>query len=242
MIPFREAKAVLFDLDGVITPTADVHRQAWKETFDGFLAGRGITEAFSGDDYHRYVDGKPRYDGVRSFLASREITLPEGDTEDPPGHGTVQALGNLKNQAFRQVLAREGIRPYPGSSRLLDLLDRRRVPWAIVSSSANAADVLTAAGLEGRAATVVDGVEARRRRLAGKPAPDTFLAAAADLGVVPAEAVVVEDAISGVHAGRAGGFGLVVGVARQNAGDELLRAGADRVVSDLDELADEPAR
>ncbi len=236
MLDLYQAAAVLLDLDGVITPTAEVHRLAWREAFDDYLTAVGVTGGFSDDDYLRFVDGKPRYDGVRSFLRSRSLSLPEGDPSDPPGHTTVQALGNLKNQAFRTVLHRHGIQPYPGSLRLLDRLEERGIPWAVVSSSANAREVLEAAGLAGRPRMVMDGTEARRRRLPGKPAPDTFVETAIALGATPPLAVVVEDALSGVVAGRSGGFGLVIGVAREIDSGRLLEAGADLVVEDLAEL------
>jgi beta-phosphoglucomutase family hydrolase len=197
--------AVLFDLDGVLTPTAVVHAAAWARTFNEFLSDVAPDQrAFDDDDYLRFVDGKPRYDGVRSFLASRDLRLPEGDPSDSPGHGTVQALGNAKNDAFRSVLEDEGVDVYPGSLALMDHLDGLGVPAAVVSSSANAREVLEAAGISDRFAARVDGLVARELGLPGKPAPDIFLEAADRLGVPAADAVVVEDAISGVEAGRAG--------------------------------------
>ena len=230
------ASAFLFDLDGVLTPTALVHQAAWAETFNQFLTTIDqADQPFSGSDYLAYVDGKPRYDGVRSFLRSRNIELPEGATSDPPGFETVQALGNLKNDAFRKVLHRDGIAPYPDALEILDQLDSRAIRWAVVSSSANAEDVLAAAGLAERAALVVDAFVATAQGLAGKPSPDTFLHAARLLGFEPSQCAVVEDAISGVQAGKAGGFGYVIGVARH--GDSgFLAAGADRVVGNLAEL------
>ncbi len=229
---------MLFDLDGVITPTAAVHAAAWKRTFDAFLRERDGADAipFSEDDYLRFVDGRPRYDGVRTFLASRGVHLDEGAPSDQPGFDTVCAIGNTKNEMFNRVLADEGVEPYPGSIALLDHLDTIGVPSAIVSSSANARAVLDAAGIASRFVGVVDGVVSRRLGLTGKPAPDAFLIGAEELGVDPSRAVVVEDAVSGVAAGRAGGFGLVLGVARLGEASELEAAGADVVVADLGEV------
>ena len=233
--------AVLFDLDGVVTPTAEVHMQAWSEMFNGFLADEaadlgGDHSPYTGADYYAHVDGKPRYDGVRDFLASRGIELPEGTSEDPPTRLTVRGLGNRKNEAFNAVLQRDGVEAYPGSIRLLDHLRELGLPLAVVSSSANAPAVLQAAGLVDRFATVVDGRVARSQDLPGKPAPDTFVHAAKTLGVPVDEAVVLEDAVSGVRAGAAGGFALVVGVDRGAGAATLTDAGADVVVSDLGEL------
>ena len=231
--------AALFDLDGVLTPTAIVHRQAWKRAFDGFLAeavGGGDRRPFTDDDYLTYVDGRPRYDGVRSFLESRGICLPDGDASDAPGHGTVSALGNAKNRAFNAVLADEGVSPYPDATALLDALAGLGLAMAVVSSSANALEVLDAAGLTPRFGFVMDGVVARRRRLPGKPAPDTFLAAATEVGTVAARAVVLEDAVSGVVAAAAGGFGATIGVDRTGSAEDLAAAGATLVVTDLRDL------
>lgn len=234
-IDWAKFGAVLFDLDGVLTPTALVHRAAWKEAFDTFLLERLGTDfpRFTEADYADHVDGKPRSAGVRDFLESRGITLPEGTADDPPGFGTIGALGNLKNSAFLDRLRISGVDPYPGSVDLVDRLDELGVPWAVVSSSANAAEVLDAAGLSGRCKVLVDGRVARDRGLEGKPSPDTFLEAARLLGCAPDRCVVVEDAVSGVAAGRAGGFGLVVGVDREGRAEELRDAGADAIVSDL---------
>ncbi|WP_460836066.1 HAD family hydrolase [Nocardioides hungaricus] len=222
--------AVLFDLDGVITPTAVVHMRAWSEMFNEFLTswrGGGDASPYTDADYYAHVDGKPRYDGVRDLLASRGIPA----TED-----LVMELGDRKNDAFNAVLERDGVEAYPGSVRLLDHLRELGTPLAVVSSSANAPAVLTAAGLLDRFETVVSGDVARELGLAGKPAPDTFLHAAEVLGSTAAGSVVLEDAVSGVRAGRAGDFGLVVGVDR-GAGEEALRAaGAGIVVADLAEL------
>lgn len=231
--------AFLFDLDGVLTPTAVVHRSAWRETFNRFLDREHLAPPFTDGDYFEHVDGKPRFDGVRQFLASRGLQLPEGSPDDPPGFDTVQALGNLKNDLFQTVLARDGIEPYVGSIMILGLLDERNIPWAVVSSSANARDVLEAAGLGDRPAVVIDGTVATNEQLAGKPSPETFLLAARLLGVEPEDCVVVEDALVGVIAGKAGGFGRVIGVAREDDAGALEEAGADRVVIDLAELIGE---
>lgn len=236
--PLDRHAAVLFDLDGVLTPTAEVHRAAWKRTFDRllqYLYG-SAAEPFTLDDYLRYVDGKPRYDGVHSFLTARGIELPAGDPSDPPSLRTEAGVGNLKNDEFRAVLEDDGVRPYPGSVALLDHLREAGVAVAVVSSSANAAAVLGAADLADRFVVVVDGIVARQERLDGKPAPDTFLFAADRLGVRPEDTAIVEDASSGVEAGAAGGFGLVVGVAREDNEEDLQKAGADIVVADLAEL------
>ena len=233
---FDDAEAVLFDLDGVLTPTAAVHMRAWELMFRQYFAEHGIDPPYTDADYFTHVDGRPRYDGVRATLASRGVYLPEGTPSDPPGATTVCGLGNAKNELVNQLLAVEGVEPYPGSVRLLDELDRRGVPMAVVSSSRNAPAVLEAAGLGGRFPVIVDGVVAAAQHLAGKPAPDTFLRAAELLGVPPGRAVVVEDAVSGVAAGRAGGFGLVIGVDRGAGPDALVQGGADVVVRDLGEL------
>lgn len=219
--------AVLFDLDGVITPTASVHERAWAELFAPW--------DFTVADYLAYVDGKPRYDGVRSFLAARGVTLPDGVPTDPPGDQTVCALGNRKNELFTAVLARDGVTAYPGSLAVVDDLVASHTPHAIVSSSKNAGPVLAAAGLAGRFHPVVDGLTAVEQSLAGKPAPAMFLYAAEQLAVDPARAVVVEDAASGVAAGVAGGFGFVLGVDRGGNQAALLAAGAHLVVNDLGE-------
>ena len=219
--------AVLFDLDGVITPTALIHERAWADLF----APWGFTNA----DYLASVDGRPRYDGVRTFLASRGVELPWGDPSDPPGDDTICALGNRKDEMFNAVLARQGIAPYPGSMAVLDRLDELAMPSAIVSSSKNARTVLQAAGIEDRFDAVVDGNTLVEEHLAGKPDPAMFLHAARLLGVTPARAVVVEDAISGVAAGHAGKFGLVIGVDRGGNREALEAAGADIVIDDLGE-------
>lgn len=214
---------------------------AWGEMFNAFLATctaeRADTRPYTPADYFAHVDGKPRADGVRDFLTSRGITLPEGTPDDPPTAETVHGLGTRKNDAFNAVLARDGVAPYAGSVALLDTLRTLGIPLAVVSSSVNAPAVLAAAGLADRFVTVVDGQVARDLGLAGKPAPDTFEYAAVACGVTPQVSVVVEDAISGVRAGSSGPFALVVGVDRGVGAQALTEAGADVVVTDLEELA-----
>jgi HAD superfamily hydrolase (TIGR01509 family) len=210
--------------------------RAWAELFGNYLSQHGIAEPYQESDYFDYIDGKPRYDGVRSMLASRGIGLPEGEPTDPSTAETVCGLGNRKNEVFAAVLASEGVEPYPGSVRLLDHLAERSIRLAVVSSSRNAPAVLAAAGLAGRFGVVVDGSVAAGRGLQGKPAPDTFVYAAEQLGTSLRRSVVVEDAISGVEAGRSGGFGLVIGVDRGVGADRLQAAGADLVVGDLAEV------
>jgi beta-phosphoglucomutase family hydrolase len=235
-VQLNECDAVLFDLDGVLTPTAEVHMRAWQQMFSDFLLRRGIAEPYLTSDYFDYIDGKPRYEGVRSFLAARGISLPDGDPSDPPTVETVCGLGNRKNEVFRAVLRDEGVKPYPGSTELLDHLAERGTKVAVVSSSRNTPAVLAAAGLEERFPVVVDGAVAAENDLAGKPAADTYVHAAHELGAEVAHSAVVEDALSGVEAGRAGGFGLVVGVDRGVGANRLREAGADIVVADLAEL------
>ncbi len=230
--------ACLFDLDGVLTSTATLHRAAWKETFDALLrerAGPGFAE-FTEQDYLAHVDGRPRYDGVREFLASRGITLPEGEPDDSPDTPTVHGVGNRKNALLQDVIDREGVAPYPGSVRYLQAAADAGVAIGVVTSSANAAAVLEAAGLATFVQTRIDGVVTRRDGLRGKPAPDSFLAGARALGVEPPAAAVFEDALAGVEAGRAGGFGHVVGVDRTGQAVALREHGADVVVADLAEL------
>jgi beta-phosphoglucomutase family hydrolase len=233
--------ACLFDLDGVLTQTAKVHAAAWKQIFDEFLRGRGGTGfvPFSDEDYNAYVDGRPRADGVRTFLASRQIALPEGSPTDPPDAPTVNGLGNRKNEVLLDLIHTQGVQPYPGSVRYLHAARDAGLLRAVVSASANCADVLAAAGLTDLLEVRVDGVVAAERGLRGKPAPDTFLAAARELGVPAAEAAVFEDAIAGVRAGRAGGFGAVIGVDRVHHADALRANGASIVVSDLTELLEQ---
>jgi beta-phosphoglucomutase family hydrolase len=240
-------RACLFDLDGVITRTAVVHAAAWQQMFDAFLAeyaertGRA-QPPFTDSDYARYVDGRPRFDGVRTFLASRAIELPEGSDADPSGSWTVRGLGNAKNELVLAKIRSGGVEVYDGSVSFVHAVRAAGLRTAVVSSSANTVDVLRAARLDDLFDARIDGVVAVHRGLAGKPAPDTFLAGAAELGCPPADAAVFEDAIAGVEAGRAGGFGLVVGVDRSAPGDDqhgrdLHEHGADVVVRDLAELA-----
>jgi len=234
--------AVLLDMDGVLTDTASVHAAAWKRMFDEFLQARALQTdetfvPFDIDaDYKHHVDGKPRYDGVRDFLRARKIALPEGAAGDPPRAETVHGLGNRKDQLVNEVISSEGVRVFPGSVPLLERLRAAGIKTAVVTSSQNRARVLEAAGLAALFDAAVDGHTIVARGLAGKPAPDMFLEAARLLGVEPARAVVVEDAISGVAAGAAGGFGLVVGVARSGNAEALRANGAQRVVSSLGEL------
>lgn len=229
-------RALLFDLDGVLTPTAEVHMRAWERMFAAFLAARGVAEPYTDADYFAHIDGRPRLDGVRGMLASRGIVLPEGTPGDDPAADTVAGLGNRKNAAFTAELAERGVAPYPGSARFLDAALAAGLDVAVVSSSRNAVPVLEAAGLRHRFAVVVDGEVAATAGLAGKPAPDTYLHAARLLGRAAAECAVIEDATSGVAAGRAGDFGRVIGVDRGAGALNLLRSGADLVVDDLDEL------
>lgn len=231
-------KAVLFDLDGVLTSTADLHREAWKATFDVYLRGRdgdGFTP-FTARDYTDHVDGRPRADGVREFLSSRGIHLPEGNSDDPPSADTVNGIGNRKNELVQKLIAEQGVTPYPGSVRYLEAARDAGVPIAVVTSSANGAAVLTAANLIPFVDTLVDGLLLAKENLRGKPAPDSFLAGARALGVSPSQAAVFEDALAGVEAGRAGEFGFVIGVNRADQADALRAHGADIVVDDLAEL------
>lgn len=231
--------AYLFDLDGVLTPTAEVHMAAWSQLFNGYLTAHGLGPAYTARDYFDYVDGKPRYAGVQAFLSARGIDLPYGDPSDSPDTDSVCGLGNRKNAVFSEILRVDGVAPYPGSVLLLDALAKTGTQVAVVSSSRNATAVLAAAGLADRFEVVVDGVVAENMNLPGKPAPDTYAYAARLLGVDAAAAVVVEDALSGVASGRAGNFGLVLGVDRGAGAKALLDAGADVVVTDLAELIDD---
>lgn len=227
----------MFDLDGVITDTARVHAAAWKDIFDEFLAGRSAGGPFDDTDYLRYVDGKPRYDGVASFLASRIIDLPWGTSADAPGTATVCGLGNAKDQRFRERLATAGVDAFPGSVALVDAARRAGIRVAVVSASRNCRAVLEAAGIADRFDVRVDGIDADRLGLAGKPDPAIFLEAIDRLDVAPLRAVLFEDALAGVEAGRRGRFGLVVGVDRHDRAAELEASGADVVVTDLAEVA-----
>lgn len=232
----------LFDLDGVLTQTAKVHARAWKEMFDDFLrdraqaAGEPFQPFDRPTDYDEYVDGKPRLDGVRSFLESRNIDLPMGSPTDPPEAETVHALGVRKNELVLKLIREQGVEPYEGSVRFAEAAVEQGLRRAVVSSSTNCLDVLVAAGIDHLFEVRIDGVVAERENLDGKPAPDTFLAGARMLDAEPAHAAVFEDALAGVEAGRAGAFGWVVGVDRTGQADALRRRGADVVVQDLAEL------
>jgi beta-phosphoglucomutase family hydrolase len=233
-----DIRACLFDLDGVVTRTAVVHAAAWKETFDAFLRERDGADfrPFTDSDYDEYVDGRPRADGVRSFLASRGVELPEGTPDDPPDARTVNGVGNRKNELLLEKIRTDGVEPYEGTLRYIDAVRDAGLATAIVSSSANTRDVLHSIDAERLFDVRIDGVVARERNLPGKPRPDTFLAAARDLGVEPSRAAVFEDALAGMDAGRSGHFGYVVGVDRVGQTDALYAHGADRVVKDLAEL------
>ena len=228
-------RGYLFDLDGVLTPTAIVHMHAWSRLFTPFLEAHGANP-YTDDDYFAYIDGKPRYDGVRSLLASRGIVVDEGDVTDAGTLDTVHGLGNRKNDAFNETLAEEGVSPYPASVAFLDAVTRAGARVAVVSSSKNAPAVLAAAGLADRFEVVVDGAVAAREGLPGKPEPDTFERAADLLGLDTADCAVVEDAESGVKAGAAGEFGIVIGVDRGVGREALEELGADVIVDELDEL------
>jgi beta-phosphoglucomutase family hydrolase len=236
--------AVLFDLDGVITDTANMHAACWKQMFDAYLQKRAVErgEPFRpfniATDYRLYVDGKPRFNGVRDFLTSRGIQLPEGSPDDPAQAETVGGLGNRKNNLINEVIEEVGVEPYEGSVKLIHQLHHQEFKIAVVTSSQNCEAVLKAAKLDAFFEVRVDGNTIDAQQLAGKPAPDTFLMAAQRLGVEPKRAVVVEDAISGVQAGRNGNFGLVIGVARKGNAEELQHHGAHLVLNDLGELLD----
>ncbi|WLQ37644.1 beta-phosphoglucomutase family hydrolase [Streptomyces castrisilvae] len=234
----EDIQACLFDLDGVVTRTAVVHAAAWKATFDAFLRERDGEDfrPFTDSDYDQYVDGRPRADGVRSFLASRGIELPEGTPDDPPDTRSVNGVGNRKNGLLLEKIRTDGVEPYEGTLRYIDAVRAAGLATAIVSSSANTRDVLHAIDAERLFDVRIDGVVARDRNLPGKPHPDTFLAAARDLGFEPSRAAVFEDALAGMDAGRSGHFGFVVGVDRVGQTDALYAHGADRVVKDLAEL------
>jgi beta-phosphoglucomutase family hydrolase len=239
-----DVRACLFDLDGVLTQTAKIHAAAWKEMFDRYLRERAAKrkERFAPfdrvADYDEYVDGKPRYEGVRSFLAARGIELPEGNVGDPADAETVAGLGNRKNEIVVRMIRDEGVEAYEGSVRYVRATRAAGLRRAVVSSSSNCREVLAAAGIDDLFEHVVDGVIAAREHLQGKPAPDTFLAGARALGVAPGQAAIFEDALAGVAAGRAGGFACVIGVDRVGQADALREHGADIVVSDLGELLD----
>jgi beta-phosphoglucomutase family hydrolase len=238
--------ACLFDLDGVLTQTAKVHDAAWKQTFDEYLRGRArqtgaqFKEFDAVKDYDEYVDGLPRYDGVRNFLKSRGIELPEGDPDDSPDKETICGIGNRKNELVLTLIKENGVEPYEGSVRYVKAVRDAGLRRAVVSSSANCQDVLIAAGIEDLFEARIDGKTIREEHLKGKPAPDTFLAGAKALGAQPAQAAVFEDALAGVQAGRAGDFGCVVGVDRVGQAGALKEHGAGIVVKDLAELLDTP--
>jgi beta-phosphoglucomutase family hydrolase len=237
-----EISAVLFDLDGVLTGTAELHREAWKQTFDDFLRSRNGVDfrPFTEHDYAAFVDGRPRADGVRTFLASLGIELPEGSPDDDgdegPGEATENGLGNRKNELVLRIIDQRGVNPYPGSAQYVQAAKDAGKKIAVVTSSANGRKVLEAAGLMPFVHALIDGNVLKRDNLRGKPAPDSFLAAAKELGVAPRNAAVFEDALAGVEAGRAGGFGYIVGANRANQADELRARGADVVVDDLADL------
>ncbi|MGI0070672.1 MAG: HAD family hydrolase [Thermoplasmata archaeon] len=239
-------RACLFDLDGVLTRTAELHAAAWKQMFDDFLRGRAAQAGTLfvpfdlKTDYDNYLDGKPRSDGVRSFLTARRIVLPDGTPDDPPTAETVAGLGNRKNQLVLQLIRQTGVRTYEGSVRYVRAARARGLPCAVVSSSTNCREVLRSAGIQSLFDVTIDGVVARRELLKGKPAPDTYLAAARELRVGPDAAVVYEDALAGVEAGRAGHFAFVVGVDRVGQAAALRLHGADVVVTDLAELLTPP--
>jgi beta-phosphoglucomutase family hydrolase len=234
--------AVLFDLDGVLTDTAEIHARCWKTTFDDFLrkraseAGKPFQPFDAESEYRLHVDGKPRYDGVRDFLGSRDVQLPEGAPDDPPERETVCGLGNRKDELVNQVIEAGDVEAYEGSVALVRWLRKDGIKTAVVSSSHHCAAVLASAQIADLFDARVDGETVDQLKLAGKPAPDSYLEAARRIGVKPARAVVVEDAISGVQAGKAGGFGLVVGVARMGDAAELTQNGAHLVVGDLSEM------
>jgi len=236
-------EAAIFDMDGVVTDTTSAHSDAWKQTFDDFLRFRAtrqqerFTEFTSDGDYLTYVDGRPRYSGVEEFLKSRGIELPRGTPNDLPGRETVCGLGNQKNVIFNQIIEKEGVRTFDSTVLLVREMLRRGIKVGLATSSYNSEEVLGRTGAAHLFATVVDGGESAKRGLKGKPEPDIFAAAAANLGVSNAQAIVVEDATSGVQAGARGGFALVIGIAREGNGSELRNNGADMVVQDLSETS-----
>jgi beta-phosphoglucomutase family hydrolase len=235
-------RGCLFDMDGVLTSTARLHSEAWKATFDAFLADRKPAPGERDDpfdiatDYREYVDGRLREDGVRTFLASRHITLPDGSPHDPPGEGSVHALAEAKNERLLRLIDQRGVQVFPGSVDLVRSARAAGIGTAVVSASANTRSVLESAAINDLFDVIVDGITAAERHLPGKPSPETYLAAAADLNLSPGECAIFEDAVAGVQAGRAGGFALVVGVDRDGNRDELLASGATIVVDDLSEL------
>jgi trehalose 6-phosphate phosphatase len=243
-INLNRYEAAIFDMDGVITQSARAHLASWKRMFDEYLRAKAESQQekftpFSEEDYYKYVDGKPRYEGAQSFLESRVIKLPYGKPDDDAGKETVCGLGNRKNQYFLKYLEKNGAESYQSTIDFIEHLQAKNKRVAAISSSRNAKAVLKAAGVTGLFHVVVDGVISSELNLKGKPAPDIFLEAARRLKVNPGEAIVVEDALSGVEAGKAGGFGLVIGVNRSGENSELKNHGADIVVGDLSELTGE---
>jgi len=245
-VPTDRLDAVIFDMDGVVTDTARVHARCWKRVFDDYLRARSdrtgeALRLFDDQDYLRYVDGKPRYDGVESFLSSRRITLEHGASSDPPGHDTVCALGNLKDREFERVIKEEGVKPFESTLTFIRSLRSYGIRTAMISSSRHARTLLAAAGITDLFDAIVDGGDAEALELPGKPEPAIFLAAARQLAADPSRAAVVEDALAGVEAGRRGGFCFVVGIDRSSQADALREQGANVVVRDLSDLELRPA-
>lgn len=232
----KQFDGVIFDLDGVITQSAKVHAKAWKEMFDAYLKEQGQEPFDIGKDYNAYVDGKPRYEGVASFLASRNIDLPHGASEDAPEKETICGLGNRKNKLFLKYLKEDGVDVYKTSLHLVKSLLKANFKIGLVTSSKNCTEIIKSAGIHDLFDVQVDGITAEKRKLKGKPQPDIFLVAAEELGIKPEKAVVIEDAVSGVQAGVSGHFGCVIGVNRGKQKEELIKAGADFIVSDLSEI------
>lgn len=236
----------LFDLDGVLTPTAKVHAAAWKEMFDAFLRrragerGENFTPFDAVRDYDEYVDGRPRAEGVRAFLTSRGIDLPEGGPDDPPDALTISGLGERKNEIVLEMIREQGVEPYDGSVRYVNAARDAGLRCCVVSSSSNCRDVLAAAGIADLFEEIIDGHVAEAEHLRGKPAPDTYLAGARAVGEKPEHGAVFEDALVGVEAGRAGKFAIVIGIDRVGQADALKAHGADVVVDDLSELLEAP--
>lgn len=241
-IDFEKFKAVLFDLDGVLTSTEKIHSACWKKMFDEFLqeksteTGEDFVPFDLERDYLKYIDGKPRYQGVRDFLTARSINLPEGTLKSPPSEKSIMGLGNKKNKLFNEIVERDGVEVYKSSLELVKYLNNKGIKMAVVSSSRNCRQILSASKMDSFFKVVVDGIKSAELGLEGKPEPDTFLQASRQLGVNPQHAVVIEDAISGVIAGKNGEFGLVVGIARKGNFNELRENGADIIVSDLAEI------
>jgi beta-phosphoglucomutase family hydrolase len=232
-----DLQGVIFDLDGVITKTADVHFVAWQRVFKEFLKSKNVEVSFTyDDDYVPYVDGKPRYNGVQSFVESRGFNLPFGEITDKPGNETICSIGNRKNDAFREVIKQEGVEFYDGTIKLINELKANNIPMGVASSSKNCQFILETVGLAKEFETIVDGIVSHEMGLKGKPEPDIFITAAKNMGLQPTNCVVVEDAISGVQAGRKGNFGFVLGVTRTGDKTVLKKNGADLVVEDISEI------